>query len=243
MYANQRRKSNTIAEVSNAEGVQCSGPTKIGRAFLNNYQSLFSSSYPVGVDDCLQALEEKITPEMTAQLDMEFTSEEVHFAISQMSSYTSLGPNGFPPYFYHKYSPIIGKEICSAVLFCLNSAWSLESINDPNIVLIPKKKPATRVTDFWPISLCNVVYKIVSIGVWTQMDLACQKMYQFCFLLDPDQWSSLWSHPSYMRDQTRGTLCSLISLLCALKLSVAYFNRLNKQEWFRVFLLPEGGYD
>lgn len=99
---------------------------------------------------------------MNEQLDEEFTSEEVCHVISLMSPYTSPGPDGFPPCFYQKFWPLIGKEVCQAILFYLNSTRSLASINGTHIVLIPKKKQSTWVTDFRPISLCNVVYKSVS---------------------------------------------------------------------------------
>jgi hypothetical protein len=100
MHVNQRRKANHIGEVTMVEGVQCNQPYSIGQAFLEYYQSLFSSSRPTGGDACLAMLEEKITTEMNEQLAMLSSREEVCIAISQMSPYKSPGPDGFPPCFY-----------------------------------------------------------------------------------------------------------------------------------------------
>jgi hypothetical protein len=102
------------------------------------------------------------TPEMNAQLNAEFSVEEIGVALSQMAPYKSPGPDGFPPCFYQKFWPLIGAEVCKAVLFCLNSGRSLELINATYIALIPKKKVSSRVTDYRPISLCNVIYKLIS---------------------------------------------------------------------------------
>lgn len=99
---------------------------------------------------------------MNDQLALEFTKEEVCTTISQMAPYKSPGPDGFPPCFYQKFWPVIGKEVYKTVLFCLNSGRSLETINDTNVVLIPKKNISSRVTNFRPISLCNVIYKLVA---------------------------------------------------------------------------------
>ena len=44
----------------------------------------------------------------------------------------------------------------------LNSNISMVEINKTNITLVPKIKNPTKMTDFRPISLCNVVYKLIS---------------------------------------------------------------------------------
>ena len=53
-------------------------------------------------------------------------------------------------------------NITQAILSCLNSSSILKSINHTSITLIPKVKNQERVSEFIPISLCNVIYKVVS---------------------------------------------------------------------------------
>ena len=53
-------------------------------------------------------------------------------------------------------------DITQVVLSCLNSGSILKSINHTFITLILKVRNPEKVTEFRPISLCNVLYKIVS---------------------------------------------------------------------------------
>ena len=53
-------------------------------------------------------------------------------------------------------------DVPRVVLSCLNSTSILRSINHTFITLIPKVQNPERVSDFRPISLCNVIYKIIS---------------------------------------------------------------------------------
>lgn len=79
-----------------------------------------------------------------------------------MALFKSLGSDGMPPLFFQTYWTDVGMDITQAVLSCLNSGSILKSINHTFITLIPKVNHSNIVSDFRPISLCNVIYKIVS---------------------------------------------------------------------------------
>lgn len=88
--------------------------------------------------------------------------EEVCLALSQMHPLKSPRADGYLAIFYQKSWPAIGQEICKAVLHFLNGGSFDEAINSKNIVLIPKVTSPTTLTEYRPISLCNVLYKFIA---------------------------------------------------------------------------------
>ena len=88
--------------------------------------------------------------------------EEMVCALKQLHPSKSLGPDGMSALFFQKYWSIAGTNVSNMVLNVLNSGMSLSNLNRTNIALVPKTNNPQRMTEFWPISLCNVVYKLVS---------------------------------------------------------------------------------
>lgn len=72
------------------------------------------------------------------------------------------GPDGFSACFYQQHWATVGGEVRTTVLNFLNLGTFDEAINTTFIALIPKVSPSTKVTDFRPISLCNVLYKFIA---------------------------------------------------------------------------------
>ena len=99
---------------------------------------------------------------MNADLIHDFIAHEVEQALKQMKPLTALRPDGMPPIFFKSCWDFIGQDVIAASLSILNSGSMLESLNHTFISFIPRTKNPKKATDFGPISLCNVLYKIVS---------------------------------------------------------------------------------
>ncbi|KAK2665076.1 hypothetical protein Ddye_003650 [Dipteronia dyeriana] len=79
-----------------------------------------------------------------------------------MDSLKAPEPDGFPVLFFLKFWDVVGESVTKAVLDVLNNNASMDKLGEAVVVLIPKVKLPVRVTEFRPISLCNVVYKVVA---------------------------------------------------------------------------------
>jgi ribonuclease HI len=104
----------------------------------------------------------RVTDDMNNSLLKPFMGEEVRFALHQMAPTKAPGPDGFPAGFFQKNWDVLGEDIIQATLDTLNSGAMPDFLNMTNIALIPKVKNPTKVTEFKPISLCNVLYKVIS---------------------------------------------------------------------------------
>ena len=103
-----------------------------------------------------------ISNEMNAQFSTKFKAWKVQQAIKQMALLKSLGLDGMSHLFYQHYWNLVGDDVCQSVLNFLNNASLPEHLNHTFITLISKKKNLEYASEFRPISLCNVLYKIFS---------------------------------------------------------------------------------
>lgn len=161
-WATHRRKINHIKKIEDEEGREWGKPEEVRKAFIDFYQQLFTTEDVVRVDQCLNGLETRVTAEMNANLMKEFTPAKVEKALALMHPLKSSGPDGFATCFYKRSWDTVHVEVCTAVLDFLNHGMFVNSINDTYIVLIPKIKNPSRITEYCPISLCNELYKLIA---------------------------------------------------------------------------------
>ncbi len=129
---------------------------------MQNFNNIFRTSLPENIEEAVAHVPNLISQEMNDTLISDFTAKEVELALKQMAPLKALGPDGMPPLFFQKYWKVVGPEVTQGVLSCLNLGHILNAINHTFITLIPKVKTPERITEFRPISLCNVTYKLIS---------------------------------------------------------------------------------
>jgi hypothetical protein len=66
--------------------------------------------------------------------------------------------------------------MCEVALNFLNNSMFNPSLNLTYLALIPKKSNAAMVSDFRPISLCNVLYKIIAKTIANRLKLVLDKI-------------------------------------------------------------------
>uniref|UniRef100_A0A2N9HU09 Reverse transcriptase domain-containing protein n=1 Tax=Fagus sylvatica TaxID=28930 RepID=A0A2N9HU09_FAGSY len=160
--ANQRRRTNCLSGLWNSDNVWCTDESQIENIAVSYFDDIFHTSTPVNLEDTLTAVNSRVTPEANQRLLQPFTADEVRIALFQMHPSKAPGPDGMSSFFFQKYWNIVGVDVVAAVLSVLNSGKILRKINLTHISLIPKKKNPERMSEYRPISLCNVVYKIIS---------------------------------------------------------------------------------
>lgn len=132
---------------------------EIARSF---FQELYTKDESIRPTELLNMFEPKITGEMNDNLTHPFTDEEIGDALFLIGPLKAPGSDCFPARFFQKNWAVMKKDVCEAVKKFFENGEMQEGVNYTVIVMIPKKNSAEEMKDFKPISLCNVVYKVVA---------------------------------------------------------------------------------
>ena len=129
---------------------------------ITYFESIFSSGGCDWMEECLNTIPHKVTSKMQEYLSRDYSADEIKAALFQMGPTKAHGPDGMNALFYQKFWYIVGDDVITAMLDFLNSGLMLLEINYTHIVLIPKINVPEKISDYKPISLCNVMYKLIS---------------------------------------------------------------------------------
>ena len=160
--ATQRHRKNTIGGIRDEHNSWKQNPEDIESIIRNYYQNLFFTSTPENQAATWDQIPQVITEEMNQSLTREFMEHEVVAALKQMAPLKAPSPDGMPPLFYQHFWQMVNQNIINSILSWLNSSTLPHLVNHTFIALIPKIKNPEYITEYRPISLCNVLYKIFS---------------------------------------------------------------------------------
>jgi hypothetical protein len=158
----ERRRINRSGKLRRGDGRWVEGEEE-KRAFIANYFSMLFRLNGGNTDQqLLDAVQAKVSQDMNTSLMKEFTEEELRAALGSIGDLKAPGPDGMPSIFYKKFWDTVGDRVVQVVLGVLAGGSMPEGWTDTTIVLIPKVNKAEQVKDLLPISLCNVLYKLVA---------------------------------------------------------------------------------
>jgi hypothetical protein len=126
------------------------------------FEELYKLEHNARPELVLDLVDVKVTEAMNNSLCRDFSEKEICDAMFQMGPLKAPGPDGFPARFYQKHWGVVKEEVVVAIRRFFHDGVMPEGINDTAFVLIPKVNEPDDLKDFRPISLCNVIYKLIS---------------------------------------------------------------------------------
>lgn len=162
--ASARKRKNRISGLEDETGKWIEDAEKIEQMIGVHFTNMFTSSNPSSnqIEAAVSGLNSKVTVEMTNSMDQPFTEEELVEALAQMGPTKAPGPDGFPAAFFQKHWSSVKEGVIRTCLHILNEGGNLAPLNHTYIALIPKVNKPKKVSEFRPISLCNVIYKLIA---------------------------------------------------------------------------------
>jgi hypothetical protein len=114
----------------------------------------------------------KLNAEEKIYFDRQLSLNELDIAISKLNEKSAGGLDGIPTKFLKKFWAFLRYPLLNYANFSIDHGTLSQSFSSAGIRLIPKKGDITKIKNWRPISLLNVIFKIISKAV----DLRLQRI-------------------------------------------------------------------
>lgn len=159
--ARWRARKNRIRELVDDEGISHSDEQDMGSMATQYFQNMYCSDHNLDATTVVSLFDPVVSEDDNLKLCAEFSDKEISDALFQIRPLKAPEPDGFPARFFQRNWDTLKGNIIIAVREFFKTGVMPEGVNDTSIVLIPKLANPIKLSDFRPISLCNVVYKVV----------------------------------------------------------------------------------
>nr|GEU98166.1 reverse transcriptase domain-containing protein [Tanacetum cinerariifolium] len=150
-----------IDVITNSEGVLVENG-EVADVFVTHYEVFLAQAGNASIFNTSNLFRNTLGADIAQDMVHNVNNKEVKDAISSMGNDKSSGPDGFMTAFFKEAWDIVGNDVTSAVCEFLTNGKLLSELNHTIIALFPKVSSPSRVTDFRPISCCNVLFKTIT---------------------------------------------------------------------------------
>ena len=157
-----RRKKNRIHRLQLPNGIWTNDSTVLQEEAQKYFKNLFANNQPHHNRTFFIDHQPTIDDVGKLSLTKPITKSEVFAALNTMKPYKAPGPYGFQCIFFKHSWHIVGDDIYHLVHSAFLIGHFDSEISNTFIALIPKVDPPNTYKDFRPISLCNIVFKIIT---------------------------------------------------------------------------------
>ncbi|KAM6556810.1 hypothetical protein CsatB_003829 [Cannabis sativa] len=157
-----RNRRNSVDSILNKDGVWITNKEEIGNEFTGFLGDIFKNPPQGPLESLDYLIHDHLSPLEQSELEVIPSHEEIRQTLFSMGSLKAPGPDGMSVLFFKHYWNTVGQDVCDAVVDFFQSGNMHRGFNATNIALIPKVPNPKKVSQFRPISLCNVIYKVIS---------------------------------------------------------------------------------
>ncbi|GLT41441.1 hypothetical protein SLA2020_155070 [Shorea laevis] len=147
-----------------ADDTWCTDPNELKEMVLNHFRALYQETSIIDDPNITFSFPRggRLDEQQVLSVISPVNEDDVRRAIMSMDPFKAPGSDGFQAYFYQNNWEVVGPSICNFVKQAFQTGCFDEQLNETLLCIIPKIDQLERLNLLRPISLCNVVVKIIT---------------------------------------------------------------------------------